>query len=68
MALKAEISSRVSEILQDPQNASSMGSVLQKMGKLLAKKKSLQSDVPVKVFDNLWIGNYHFANCRSFLE
>lgn len=67
MALKAEISSRVGEILEDPQNAHAMASVLYKMGKLLAKKRSLQSDVPVRVLGNLWIGNYHFANCRSFL-
>jgi len=67
MALKAEISSRVGEILEDPRNAPAMASVMHKMGKLLAKKRSLQSDVPVRVLGNLWIGNYHFANCRSFL-
>lgn len=68
MALKTEFSSRVSEILEEPQHSPQIMTVLLKMGKLLAKKKDLKNNAPVRVMDRLWVGNYHFANCTSFLE
>lgn len=58
----------MSEILEDPQNSPQVKALLLKMGRLLAKKKALQNEAPVRVLERLWVGNYHFANCRSFLE
>jgi hypothetical protein len=54
--------------LEEPQHSPQIMTVLLKMGKLLAKKKDLKNNAPVRVMDRLWVGNYHFANCRSFLE
>jgi hypothetical protein len=39
-----------------------------KMGRVLAKKQSFQSERPVLVYDDrIWLGNYAYANDRQFL-
>jgi hypothetical protein len=63
MSLKNDVGLRVQECLNDAKNKKTINEIILKMGRVLEKKRSLQSELPAIVYDNrIWIGNYSYAS------
>ena len=66
--MKDDVAHRIKECLNDPKNKKTVSDIIVKMGRVLEKKRALQNEQPVLVFENrIWIGNFSYANNREFL-
>ena len=68
LIMKDDVALRIKECLNDPNNKKTVNDIIVKMGRVLEKKRALQNEQPVLVFENrIWIGNFSYANNREFL-
>lgn len=69
MEERAKLEERVRQEVNAPKNASLLQDILEKMGRVLAKKRGLNAEKPRLVYDDrLWLGNFAFANDKNFLK
>ena len=59
----------IRSIIEHPNSKKTVDQIVQKMGRLLAKKQNLSDQTPQLVYGGrIWLGNYIFASDLSFLN